>query len=328
MAFEEVSLPLLHELASQFTEQPNDTGLKGGAKQRLGVPRQPCLKTQSIFDLDNWMLHHFPEADGPRPFEEGGRIWVLPVCVFRPSDGRTMFVAQLASGAISAGCHHATCPGSRSTGNHWSDLRDLVGDVSTGGTAPTEKLDSVATLPTIPPLRPLIEHLICGPDLEKAQFPVREALISPWLTTASLSMVYAPTGVGKTWFVMEQIRAMTKGTPFLGWAVNRPCRHLGDWSLSPPGLLGIVRSNLASMSCDGRWEQMVHKHHRSIGPTRYVDLRGWSGLRRSRLGRFGNHMSKRTPGSKYQMKIAKKKYDEERERYRSKLRRRRQETEQ
>lgn len=39
-------------------------------------------------------------------------------------------------------------------------------------------------------------------------------------------------------------------------------------------------------------------------------------------------MSKRTPGSKYQMKIAKKRYDEERERYRVKLRRRRQESEQ
>jgi len=39
-------------------------------------------------------------------------------------------------------------------------------------------------------------------------------------------------------------------------------------------------------------------------------------------------MSKRTPGSKYQMKIGKKRYDEERERYRVKLRRRRQESEQ
>jgi putative DNA primase/helicase len=75
-------------------------------------------------------------------------------------------------------------------------------------------------------MRPLIEHLICGPDLAKAEFPVRESLISPWLTTASLSMIYAPTGVGKTWFAMEQIRALTKGTPFLGWQVTRPCRAL------------------------------------------------------------------------------------------------------
>ena len=226
MVYEQVSLSLLRDLASGLEVADDETNLKKKSKQGNILSIQPSMRAHTSLDLEKWMLRHFPEAGGPKPFGEGGRIWELPDCAFRPSDGRTMFVAQLASGAISAGCQHATCPGSLSTGNHWRNLRILVGDDSTEDSMVTEMTDADGRVSAIPTMRPLIEHLICGPDLAKALFPVRETLISPWLTTASLSMVYAPTGVGKTWFVMEEIRAVTMGTPFLGWQVNRPCRAL------------------------------------------------------------------------------------------------------
>lgn len=73
-----------------------------------------------------------------------------------------------------------------------------------------------------PTSRPLIEHVLDGPGLASEEFPTRESLIEPWLTTASLSMVYAPTGVGKSWFVMEEIRALTTGQPFLHWKTSGP----------------------------------------------------------------------------------------------------------
>ena len=226
MGFNQVPPSLLQILACEFDGACEGPHLKKKSQQFKTQPNAPSLKSRPTFDLEEWMLQYIPGSSGPRPYGDGGRIWEPPDCVFRPGDGKTMFVVELPSGAISAGCQHATCPGSRSTGNHWRDLRILVGDAVTENSIATDWTGEKDLPSAIPITRPLIEHLICGPDLAKAEFPVRETLISPWLTTASLSMVYAPTGVGKSWFVMEEIRALTLGTPFLGWEVNRPCRAL------------------------------------------------------------------------------------------------------
>ena len=226
MAFDPVPPSLLQELTTGLIEPREVSGLTKLSHQVKPFQTLSPIKADPTFDLEQWMLKHFPESGGSKPYGDGGRIWELPDCAFRPGDGKSMFVAQLSSGAISAGCLHATCPGSRATGNHWRELRAMVGKGPTGDTLDTGNPVAMGKLSALPTMRPLIEHLICGPDLAKAEFPVREALISPWLTTASLSMVYAPTGVGKTWFAMEQIRALTMGTPFLGWEITRPCRAL------------------------------------------------------------------------------------------------------
>ena len=52
--------------------------------------------------------------------------------------------------------------------------------------------------------------------LEK-EFPVRETLLAPWLTTQGLAMVYAPRGIGKTFFALNVAYACATAGSYLGW---------------------------------------------------------------------------------------------------------------
>jgi len=127
MAIEEVPSALLAGLALEFHAESNEAPKPEPSQKRQfqsKVPPSASDRSAGIYDLDDFMLKNFPDADGPTPHAGGGRIWVPPDCFFRPGDGPTMFVIQHPNGAISAGCQHATCPGSKSTGNHWKELRE------------------------------------------------------------------------------------------------------------------------------------------------------------------------------------------------------------
>lgn len=63
-------------------------------------------------------------------------------------------------------------------------------------------------------------------DLMQMQVAVREALLGKWLMQQSLNMVHAKRGTGKTWFVLGCALALAAGVPFLGWAIDRPCKVL------------------------------------------------------------------------------------------------------
>lgn len=116
-----VSSSMLLALASEPEDPEN---LQPAPEPGRRKEHRPTLgKSDEGFDLEKFMAEHFPDAKGPDPYAEGGRIWVLSDCFFRPGDGQTMFVMQMANGAISAGCQHSTCPGSKSSGNHWQELR-------------------------------------------------------------------------------------------------------------------------------------------------------------------------------------------------------------
>lgn len=73
-------------------------------------------------------------------------------------------------------------------------------------------------------------QLICGPvmidsaGLLAATFPPRERLLSPWLLSQSLSMIYAPRGVGKTHVALGIAYALASGGGFLGWTAAKPVR--------------------------------------------------------------------------------------------------------
>lgn len=87
-------------------------------------PRKKTRQVESDFDLATWISRYAPEARGPETWNGKGKIWRFPECPWREGDGETAYIAQLPGGAISAGCQHATCPGSKSTGNHWRELRE------------------------------------------------------------------------------------------------------------------------------------------------------------------------------------------------------------
>jgi len=52
--------------------------------------------------------------------------------------------------------------------------------------------------------------------------PERGHLLSPWLPEQAISMVYAPRGVGKTFFALNLAHAIATGGEFLGWKAEKP----------------------------------------------------------------------------------------------------------
>ena len=76
--------------------------------------------TKQHFDLGAWIAEHALDVTGPEPWN-GGQMWVFKSCPWIPDHKDTAaFVAQLASGALSAGCHHDGC-----SGNDWFALKRL-----------------------------------------------------------------------------------------------------------------------------------------------------------------------------------------------------------
>ncbi len=97
------------------------------------APKVPTPKPRNVvtlqhrsFDLENWLRDHSVPVAPPVPWS-GGRLWrFLERCPFDAQHkGREFHIAELPSGAISAGCQHATCPGSKANGNAWDLVREL-----------------------------------------------------------------------------------------------------------------------------------------------------------------------------------------------------------
>lgn len=63
-------------------------------------------------------------------------------------------------------------------------------------------------------------------ELLSASFPPRERLLSPWLLSQSLSMIYAARGCGKTHVALGVAFALASGGEFLGWRAPNPVRVL------------------------------------------------------------------------------------------------------
>lgn len=71
------------------------------------------------------------------------------------------------------------------------------------------------------PLEPQLKALDIGEFLS-LDFPPRENILSPWLPMQGIAMVYAPRGVGKTFFALNQAVAIASGGGFLGWTAPQP----------------------------------------------------------------------------------------------------------
>src|SRR5882762_9941364 len=63
-------------------------------------------------------------------------------------------------------------------------------------------------------------------ELIGANFPEREALLDPILTSNSLALLYGPRGLGKTFVALGIAWAAAAGASFLGWQASRPHRVL------------------------------------------------------------------------------------------------------
>ncbi|MBF0255898.1 MAG: AAA family ATPase [Gammaproteobacteria bacterium] len=61
-------------------------------------------------------------------------------------------------------------------------------------------------------------------ELLTREIPPRRNLLSPWLAEQSISMIYAPRGIGKTHVSMGITVAAGSGGSFLGWKAERPVK--------------------------------------------------------------------------------------------------------
>lgn len=77
--------------------------------------------------------------------------------------------------------------------------------------------------PSRPPLR-----VVTAGELLALNLPPRCNLLSPWLPERGLAMVYAPRGVGKTWFSLSAAYAVATGGAFLTFSAPaaRPVLYL------------------------------------------------------------------------------------------------------
>jgi len=85
------------------------------------------------------------------------------------------------------------------------------------------------------PRRPL--KAISLDDYLAREFPPRDNLLTPWLPSQGIAMVFAPRGVGKTHFALGVAYAVASGASFLRWSANKAARVLFIDGEMPAGTL-------------------------------------------------------------------------------------------
>lgn len=85
-------------------------------------------------------------------------------------------------------------------------------------------------------------------ELLSHEFALRERLLSPWLTTQSLSMIHAWRGQGKTHVALGIAYALASGGKFLNWYAEKPCSVLYIDGEMPGAALQERLSGIASVS--------------------------------------------------------------------------------
>jgi hypothetical protein len=69
-------------------------------------------------------------------------------------------------------------------------------------------------------------RVLTADDLLRTKLPPREIILSPWLPTKGLAMVYGPRGIGKTHVTLGCAYAIASSGSFLRWRAPIPRRVL------------------------------------------------------------------------------------------------------
>lgn len=91
----------------------------------------------------------------------------------------------------------------------------------------------------------MVFKTMCIHELANYKFKPREPILSPWLNSQDLCMVYAARGIGKTHFAISVAYAVATGTDFLKWKADKPRKVLyldGE-------LPGVVLQQRLAMHC-------------------------------------------------------------------------------
>lgn len=71
--------------------------------------------------------------------------------------------------------------------------------------------------------KPLSKAVLETEDFLRLEIPERQALLAPWLKNESITLLSGWRGVGKSWFAMSIVNAVTTGQPFGPWKVETTC---------------------------------------------------------------------------------------------------------
>ena len=95
-----------------------------------------------------------------------------------------------------------------------------------------------------------------GTDFLTKEFPPRPSLIGDWYREGDLGFIFAPRGVGKTWYAHMLIAALTAGKDLGPWSVPNKARVcLLDGEMPPDA----VQERLRKLEVDGEM-LTVHSH--------------------------------------------------------------------
>ena len=112
---ETVTLAQLEALAALLKEDKKDP------KQGKTTPAAKGKgKEAKALDVEQWLDSHQIGHGEKKPWNDGGTIWKLDKCHFSDAHTDGAWIAQFASGAIAAGCHHDSCQG-----KDWAALREM-----------------------------------------------------------------------------------------------------------------------------------------------------------------------------------------------------------
>lgn len=118
-------IPASHE-HDPATRDPSTTGIPSPAgrhfRESPGRPRTRVYPDGSApIDLRGWLLEHGIRIRSEKPWQ-GGRLFLLDECPFSTAHQDGAFAIQFPTGAVYAGCHHASCGGGT---QRWQELRAM-----------------------------------------------------------------------------------------------------------------------------------------------------------------------------------------------------------
>jgi hypothetical protein len=178
-------------------------------------------------------------------------------------------------------------PGVKSKG----DVSDFIASFED----PQEAAERLAVMidgadPYTPPKKASFEDaILLSTDFASLTIPPKKIFLQPWVTESSLALIYGWRGIGKTFFIMAVLDAITKGKGFGPWEAGEPapCLFL-DGEMNPAdirkrmnsvcpeagrkapfyvysdayaNLLGLPRAHLANEAWRDKVKAILKAHH-------------------------------------------------------------------
>jgi AAA domain len=197
---EVVSLELLQTI-TEFLEsglRPTGAGQKDPINENVSVnPEESLLADLRSRGVE--MAAHRAGTDG--------KVIPFRTCPWRPEDGQSAYIVIRKDGSVFAACHHKTCPGTNSTGNHWPELATrfhLKADYR-------QMVDSPETPIVVMPWRDVEHH---AEDLEPSW------ILEGMYPERCVGVLAGPSDLGKTGFLIGLAISYVTKRPFLGLAVG------------------------------------------------------------------------------------------------------------